>query len=218
MCFVVPGTREPNITVPSLLSSPKKVFLYTYMRGGSTFLGGIFDRNPQAMYWYESAARKGNANAMNNLAIMHGMGEGVQQSNAEAYAWFALAAENGDENAAENRDLTACTWVNTKFDHRAAPGEVFLRGFLASEKAERRMDDSDEELAALAVDHRNPAMGAGSNISRLVTVHLPRLDALWHSRKPSHDASYSWHRVLSRDIACSSDTALGWQGSNAQKR
>ena len=48
-------TREPKITVPSLLSSPKKVFLYTYMRGGSTFLGSIFDRNPQVTYWYEIA-------------------------------------------------------------------------------------------------------------------------------------------------------------------
>ena len=31
----------------------KKVILYTYMRGGSTFLGSLFDKNPESVYWYE---------------------------------------------------------------------------------------------------------------------------------------------------------------------
>ncbi len=34
---------------------PTPVFLYTYMRGGSTLLGELFNRNPRAMYWYETA-------------------------------------------------------------------------------------------------------------------------------------------------------------------
>ena len=67
-------------------------------------IGQDFD---DAIHWYESAARQGDANAMNNMAIMYGMGEGVEQSNVEAYAWFALAASRGSADAAANRDLAA---------------------------------------------------------------------------------------------------------------
>ena len=30
-----------------------KVVMAGYMRGGTTFLGELFQRNPQAQYWYE---------------------------------------------------------------------------------------------------------------------------------------------------------------------
>ena len=33
---------------------PKKILLFTYMRGGSTFLGSLFEKNPNAIYWYEA--------------------------------------------------------------------------------------------------------------------------------------------------------------------
>ena len=42
-----------------LQTSPKrhkKILLFTYMRGGSTFLGSIFQNHPEAFYWYESLA------------------------------------------------------------------------------------------------------------------------------------------------------------------
>ena len=68
---------------------------------------GITQDFDDAIRWYETAARQGDANAMNNMAFMYGMGEGVQQSNVEAYAWFALAASRGNADAAENRDLAA---------------------------------------------------------------------------------------------------------------
>ena len=60
-----------------------------------------------AIDWYESAASQGDANAMNNMAFMYGMGEGVVQNDIEAYVWFALAANSGNADAAENRDLAA---------------------------------------------------------------------------------------------------------------
>ena len=49
----ISGVRKPSRAVDSRPTT--KVFLYTYMRGGSTFLGQIFNWNPQAMYWYEVA-------------------------------------------------------------------------------------------------------------------------------------------------------------------
>ncbi len=37
----------------TLLANATKVLLLTYYRGGSTFLGEIFRRNPEAFYWFE---------------------------------------------------------------------------------------------------------------------------------------------------------------------
>ena len=34
----------------------KKVLLFTYCRGGSSFLGSLFDTHPEAIYWYEGLA------------------------------------------------------------------------------------------------------------------------------------------------------------------
>ena len=31
-----------------------KILLFTYMRGGSSFLGSIFQSHPEAFYWFES--------------------------------------------------------------------------------------------------------------------------------------------------------------------
>jgi len=61
----------------------------------------------EALRWYRQAAEAGYAQAMNNLGIMYGLGEGVPRDDAQAYVWFILATECGDENARMNRDLTA---------------------------------------------------------------------------------------------------------------
>ena len=48
-----------RVLLQKLLSqnnSPKNVLMVTYMRGGSTFLGELFKKNTQAIYWYEVAA------------------------------------------------------------------------------------------------------------------------------------------------------------------
>jgi oxygen-dependent protoporphyrinogen oxidase len=50
---------------------------------------------------------------------------------------------------AENRALTACTWVNTKFPYRAAGNRVLLRAFFAAERAER-CAGPEEQIAETA--------------------------------------------------------------------
>ena len=70
----------------------------------------------------------------------------------------------------ENRNLAACTWVNTKFDYRAAPGIAFLRGFVSAEKAERWMSRSDEDLAAMAHQEISALMGLDAK-PHAVRVH-----------------------------------------------
>jgi len=61
--------------------------------------------------------------------------------------------------ASEGRTLAACTWVNTKFDHRAAADTIFVRGFVSADEAERRMDESDDALAGLAHGEVSGLMG-----------------------------------------------------------
>ena len=46
---------------------------------------------------------------------------------------------------AEGGSLSACTWVNTKFDHRAPADRILLRAFLSGQDAERAMA-ADEEI------------------------------------------------------------------------
>lgn len=61
--------------------------------------------------------------------------------------------------ASEGRALAACTWVNTKFDHRAAADTVFVRGFVSADEAERRMGESDDALTGLAHGEVSGLMG-----------------------------------------------------------
>ena len=34
-------------------SDVRKVYLFAYMRGGSTLLGQVFNQDPESIYWYE---------------------------------------------------------------------------------------------------------------------------------------------------------------------
>jgi oxygen-dependent protoporphyrinogen oxidase len=73
----------------------------------------------------------------------------------------------------EKRLLAACTWVNTKFDHRAPASRAFLRAFVAGEAAERRLSDSDEALSAALSAELQALMGFRCDPA---TVRLNR----WH--------------------------------------
>jgi|GEM_PF-811429 len=42
----------------------------------------------KARYWFESAAKLGNASAMNNLSMMYAVGDGVQKDPAKSAEWF----------------------------------------------------------------------------------------------------------------------------------
>lgn len=49
----------------------------------------------------------------------------------------------------ENRQMTACTWTSTKFDHRAPEDGVLLRIFVGGDRRENLVDLPDDELVAL---------------------------------------------------------------------
>ena len=83
----------------------------------------------------------------------------------------------------EGQSLAACTWVNTKFAHRAAPDAVFLRGFVAADQVERRWEESDEELAGLAHGEISGLMGFHAS-PRTVRVHR------WWQAMPQYEVGH----------------------------
>ncbi|MEZ5366615.1 MAG: protoporphyrinogen oxidase [Bryobacterales bacterium] len=82
---------------------------------------------------------------------------------------------------AENRLLAACTWVNTKFNHRAPENRAFLRAFVAGEKAERNL--SDEALTTAIQTELQTIMGFREEAS---TVRLQRWDRAMAQYQPGH--------------------------------
>lgn len=55
--------------------------------------------------------------------------------------------------------LLACTFVDQKFPHRAPSGARLLRAFFGGDSAAMLINESDEALAALAVQHLTEALG-----------------------------------------------------------
>ena len=56
----------------------------------------------KAREWYEKAADKGDASAMNNLGLLYHNGQGVAQDYAKAREWYEKAADKGDASAMTN--------------------------------------------------------------------------------------------------------------------
>ncbi|MEM1200238.1 MAG: SEL1-like repeat protein, partial [Pseudomonadota bacterium] len=63
---------------------------------------GVRKNLSTALKWYRRAAKGGNGDAMNNLAIMHALGEGVRQNVSEAVKWYLAGADAGNGNALFN--------------------------------------------------------------------------------------------------------------------
>lgn len=59
----------------------------------------------------------------------------------------------------ERRRLVACTWVGTKFPHRAPPGLTVLRCFLGGMDDAAVLDESDDAIAAAVLDELHHIVG-----------------------------------------------------------
>jgi uncharacterized protein len=53
---------------------------------------GCLQNFSEAAFWYEEAAKRGNANAFNNLGVLYKEGHGVIQDYAKAFICFSRAA------------------------------------------------------------------------------------------------------------------------------
>ena len=60
---------------------------------------------------------------------------------------------------AEGRTLSACTWVNTKFNDRAPRDKPLLRAFIAGDQAAEHLRDADAELESRVDGELRDIMG-----------------------------------------------------------
>jgi TPR repeat protein len=61
---------------------------------------GVAPSMPEALKWYDLAARRGLPAAMYNQGLAYAMARGVPQDYAKAYFWFKLAQRAGLDDAA----------------------------------------------------------------------------------------------------------------------
>ena len=59
----------------------------------------------------------------------------------------------------ENRQILACTWSSTKFDHRAPDDDVLLRVFVGGDRREHLLDLPDDKLVRLVQNELASTMG-----------------------------------------------------------
>ena len=59
----------------------------------------------------------------------------------------------------ERRRVAACTWINTKFPQRIAPGYAVLRAFVVDTDAEALITNADEEIVQVVRDEFTRLMG-----------------------------------------------------------
>ena len=78
------------------------------------------DRDNQNFRIYEKAAKKGDANAQNNLGDCYYFGRGVQQDYAKAVFWYAKSAEQGNANAQKSLGVCYYNGQGVKQDYAKA--------------------------------------------------------------------------------------------------
>lgn len=85
----------------------------------------------------------------------------------------------------ERRRLVACTYVGTKFPHRAPPGTIVLRCFLGGSEDAAVLDESDEAIVAGVLEELRDIVGlrAAPRFTRI--SRWPRSMAQY---TPGHDA------------------------------
>ncbi len=76
-----------------------------------------------ARYWYERAARSGDAEAMTNLGYMYAHGHGLPVDGEKAVRWYTLASANGSYLAMGN---LAYLYLTGTFVGRANPEKAVL--------------------------------------------------------------------------------------------
>ncbi len=83
----------------------------------------------------------------------------------------------------EDCKLMACTWVSTKFDHRAPDDQVLLRVFVGGYKREKLVDLPDAELVTLVRGELRRLMGITAEPTRAEIYH-------WHKSNAQYDVGH----------------------------
>ncbi|MHB8302826.1 MAG: TIGR04053 family radical SAM/SPASM domain-containing protein [Acidobacteriaceae bacterium] len=96
----------------------------------------------------------------------------------------------------ENRQITACSWSSTKFNHRAPEGHTLMRVFVGGARAEALAEQDETALVELARQELRATMGIGAT-PVLTKVYR------WHKANPQYDVG---HQARTADI----DKIVGW--------
>lgn len=96
----------------------------------------------------------------------------------------------------ENRQIAACSWSSTKFDHRAPEGSALIRVFVGGARAEALAEQDEAALVELARQELHAIMGIDA-IPVLSKVYR------WHKANPQYDVG---HQARIADI----DKIIAW--------
>ena len=66
---------------------------------------GVNQNYEKAVYWYERAVKRGNANAQGSLAVLLAMGQGIERNLVDSYVMSSLAAYGSDKWSIELREI-----------------------------------------------------------------------------------------------------------------
>lgn len=105
----------------------------------------------------------------------------------------------------ERREVSACTYVSTKFDHRAPEGAVLVRCFVGGPGHEEIVDKNDGELVALA---RQELAGILGIQAKPLLVRVYR----WQKANPQYDVGHL-ERVARMKELCARHPGLALTGS-----
>jgi oxygen-dependent protoporphyrinogen oxidase len=83
----------------------------------------------------------------------------------------------------ENRQILACTWSSTKFDHRSPVDRVLLRVFVGGDGAEHLVELPDDDLIALARAEVAETMG-------ITTTPVVQKLFRWIKGNPQYDVGH----------------------------
>lgn len=83
----------------------------------------------------------------------------------------------------EGTPLTACTWSSSKFDGRAPPSDVLLRGFLGDARCPTLLESPDETLVRIAQDFAREVLRVHDEPA------LTRVDR-WPASHPQYEVSH----------------------------
>ena len=83
----------------------------------------------------------------------------------------------------ENRQITACSWSSTKFNHRAPEGYALIRVFVGGARAEALAEQGEAALVELARQELRAIMGIAAT-PVLAKVYR------WHKANPQYDVGH----------------------------
>ena len=96
---------------------------------------GCTQNYSESAFWYEEAAKRGNAEAFNNLGVLYKEGRGVEQSDKKAYILFKQSAMKNSPEGQFNLGAMYDQGLGCEIDHEKALEWCRKASFAGHQKA-----------------------------------------------------------------------------------